>query len=174
MNKLKKTSIPNINKHHQKTIASYFVLYVTMKTSSWDYVVFLTPYLVMLWAYFFNLNCSFMPLHLHCVYTITFHIKIDICFLKYLDNTTFEAKMSYYREYDTFFRNPMCHLIERSLQPDTTLSTHYVRLFKHQEYLDDFVLILTNWVFGTKVETPIHDNIREFVTWECKEHIVKS
>jgi hypothetical protein len=22
----------------------------------------------------------------------------------------------------------------------------------------------------TKVETPIHDNIRELVTWECKEH----
>ena len=27
---------------------------------------------------------------------------------------------------------------------------------------------------GHKVETPIHDNIREFVTWECKEHGVKS
>jgi hypothetical protein len=27
---------------------------------------------------------------------------------------------------------------------------------------------------GTKVETPIHDNIRELVTWECKEHGVKS
>jgi hypothetical protein len=26
----------------------------------------------------------------------------------------------------------------------------------------------------TKVETPIHDNIRELVTWECKEHGVKS
>jgi hypothetical protein len=25
-----------------------------------------------------------------------------------------------------------------------------------------------------KVETPIHDNIRELVTWECKEHGVKS
>jgi hypothetical protein len=24
------------------------------------------------------------------------------------------------------------------------------------------------------VETPIHDNIRELVTWECKEHGVKS
>jgi hypothetical protein len=27
---------------------------------------------------------------------------------------------------------------------------------------------------GTKVETPIHDGIRELVTWECKEHGVKS
>jgi hypothetical protein len=27
---------------------------------------------------------------------------------------------------------------------------------------------------GTKVETPIHDNIRELVTWERKEHGVKS
>jgi hypothetical protein len=25
-----------------------------------------------------------------------------------------------------------------------------------------------------KVETPIHDGIRESVTWECKEHGVKS
>jgi hypothetical protein len=25
-----------------------------------------------------------------------------------------------------------------------------------------------------KVETPIHDNIRKLVTWECKEHGVKS
>ena len=25
-----------------------------------------------------------------------------------------------------------------------------------------------------KVETPIHDNIRELKTWECKEHGVKS
>jgi hypothetical protein len=24
-----------------------------------------------------------------------------------------------------------------------------------------------------KVEKPIHDNIRELVTWECKEHVVK-
>ena len=24
-----------------------------------------------------------------------------------------------------------------------------------------------------KVDTPIHDNIRELVTWECKEHGVK-
>jgi hypothetical protein len=26
----------------------------------------------------------------------------------------------------------------------------------------------------SKVETPIHDNVRELVTWECKEHGVKS
>jgi hypothetical protein len=25
-----------------------------------------------------------------------------------------------------------------------------------------------------KVETPIHDNIRDLVTWECKEHGMKS
>jgi hypothetical protein len=25
-----------------------------------------------------------------------------------------------------------------------------------------------------KVETPIHDSIRELLTWECKEHGVKS
>ena len=25
-----------------------------------------------------------------------------------------------------------------------------------------------------KVEAPIHDNIRELITWECKEHGVKS
>jgi len=28
--------------------------------------------------------------------------------------------------------------------------------------------------FRHKVETPIHDDIREWVTWECKEHGVKS
>jgi hypothetical protein len=28
--------------------------------------------------------------------------------------------------------------------------------------------------FPLKVETLIHDNIRELVTWECKEHGVKS
>jgi hypothetical protein len=27
---------------------------------------------------------------------------------------------------------------------------------------------------GVKVETPIHDSVRELVTWECKEHGVKS
>jgi hypothetical protein len=26
----------------------------------------------------------------------------------------------------------------------------------------------------SKVETPIHDRIRELITWECKEHGVKS
>ena len=26
----------------------------------------------------------------------------------------------------------------------------------------------------SKVETPIHDSIRELITWECKEHGVKS
>jgi hypothetical protein len=33
-------------------------------------------------------------------------------------------------------------------------------------------LLYTNQVH--KVEIPIHDNIRESVTWECKEHGVKS
>ena len=28
--------------------------------------------------------------------------------------------------------------------------------------------------YGSKVETPVHDNIRELATWECKEHGVKS
>ena len=28
--------------------------------------------------------------------------------------------------------------------------------------------------FEIKVETPIHDSIRELVAWECKEHGVKS
>ena len=28
--------------------------------------------------------------------------------------------------------------------------------------------------YDSKVETPIHDNIRELVAWECKEHGVKS
>ena len=27
---------------------------------------------------------------------------------------------------------------------------------------------------SSKVETPIHDNIRELVTWDCKEHGVTS
>jgi hypothetical protein len=27
---------------------------------------------------------------------------------------------------------------------------------------------------GRKVETPIHDSIRELVTWECKKYGVKS
>jgi hypothetical protein len=30
------------------------------------------------------------------------------------------------------------------------------------------------FVANTKVDTPIHDNIKELVTWECKEHGVKS
>ena len=30
-----------------------------------------------------------------------------------------------------------------------------------------------NEVIVYKVETPIHDSIRELVTWECKEHGVK-
>ena len=30
------------------------------------------------------------------------------------------------------------------------------------------------WGMVGKVETPNHDNIRELVTWECKEHGVKS
>jgi hypothetical protein len=30
------------------------------------------------------------------------------------------------------------------------------------------------WVSSIKVETPVHDNRRELVTWECKEHGVKS
>jgi hypothetical protein len=25
-------------------------------------------------------------------------------------------------------------------------------------------------ILGSEVETPIHDSIRELVTWECKEH----
>jgi hypothetical protein len=35
---------------------------------------------------------------------------------------------------------------------------------------------LQDWRWSTlcKVETPIHDRIRELVTWECKEHGVKS
>ena len=45
------------------------------------------------------------------------------------------------------------------------------------------IIIKKNWnaqvtvsklVIINKVETPIHDNIRELVTWECKEHGVKS
>ena len=32
----------------------------------------------------------------------------------------------------------------------------------------------TEYRLLAKVETPIHDNIRELVTWECKEHGVKS
>ena len=31
-----------------------------------------------------------------------------------------------------------------------------------------------NIVSMSKVETPIHEIIRELVTWECKEHGVKS
>jgi hypothetical protein len=27
---------------------------------------------------------------------------------------------------------------------------------------------------NVKVETPIHDSIRELITWECKEHGLKS
>ena len=27
---------------------------------------------------------------------------------------------------------------------------------------------------AVKVETPIHESIRELITWECKEHGVKS
>ena len=34
--------------------------------------------------------------------------------------------------------------------------------------------ILRRMLGYTKVETPIHDNIRELVTWERKEHGVKS
>jgi hypothetical protein len=45
-----------------------------------------------------------------------------------------------------------------------------------QTIVDGFPLIfsLIHIKEITKVETPIHDNIRELVTWECKEHGVKS
>jgi hypothetical protein len=38
----------------------------------------------------------------------------------------------------------------------------------------EFSIVLPTSPPSTKVETPIHDNIRELVTWECKEHGVKS
>jgi hypothetical protein len=34
-------------------------------------------------------------------------------------------------------------------------------------------LVACAYLIG-KIETSIHDNIRELVTWECKEHGVKS
>ena len=38
-------------------------------------------------------------MYLDCVYKRTFYIEIGF-FLKNLDSTTFEAKMSYYAKYD--------------------------------------------------------------------------
>jgi hypothetical protein len=34
--------------------------------------------------------------------------------------------------------------------------------------------LLLDALLCSKVETPIHDSIRELVSWECKEHGVKS
>jgi hypothetical protein len=39
------------------------------------------------------------------------------------------------------------------------------------EHHDEFPFHLG---YTSKVETPIHDSTRELVTWECKEHGVKS
>ena len=44
---------------------------------------------------------------------------------------------------------------------------------------DEIFILADTWrvawgLYGSKVETPIHDNIRELVNWECKEHGVKS
>jgi hypothetical protein len=38
----------------------------------------------------------------------------------------------------------------------------------------DFKLTHSNFKEHARVETPIHDSIRGLVTWECKEHGVKS
>jgi len=41
---------------------------------------------------------------------------------------------------------------------------------EHQMYWNTILLLKLNW---NNVETPIRDDIRELVTWECKEHGVK-
>jgi predicted peroxiredoxin len=37
-----------------------------------------------------------------------------------------------------------------------------------------FLLSFSSATTSSRVETPIYDNIRELVTWQCKEHGVKS
>jgi hypothetical protein len=51
---------------------------------------------------------------------------------------------------------------------DRASSLKILSFSKDQQGIQDWLNYLS------KVETPIHDNIRELVTWECKEHGVKS
>jgi hypothetical protein len=53
-----------------------------------------------------------------------------------------------------------------------TLSFGLSQLHSHGSWLVCEVALRN--VSKIKAETPIHDNIRELVTWECKEHGVKS
>jgi hypothetical protein len=55
---------------------------------------------------------------------------------------------------------PMC--INPTLEPSTCLPSHRG------------LVVMKGNCSLIKVEIPIHDNIRELVTWECKEHGVKS
>jgi hypothetical protein len=51
---------------------------------------------------------------------------------------------------------------------DQASSLKILSFSKDQQGIQDWLNYLS------KVKTPIHDNIRELVTWECKEHGVKS
>ena len=55
---------------------------------------------------------------------------------------------------------------------DFPLATRSQHLSWEGETVDSYVE--PGVCFFNKVETPIHDNIRELITWECKEHGLKS
>jgi hypothetical protein len=55
--------------------------------------------------------------------------------------------------------------------PDQTSGCHWQRERESSRQTDVLTLMC---LIRCKVETPIHDSIRELLTWECKEHGVKS
>ena len=103
MDKLNKMSTPNISKHLKNTIDSHFVICDGVKTSngtissldsiSCDVASMFLQYIIFLHTHIHTY------IHLYCVYKVTFYTKIGY-FLKCLNNTTFEANMSYCQGYN--------------------------------------------------------------------------
>jgi len=93
--KLNKMSISNINKHHQKTINSYFrSVWYNEDIIMGLYICFYAT-LCDIMSIFLCKKCSFILMYLHCVYKLKYAM-----FLENLNNTTFKTKMSYYAKYD--------------------------------------------------------------------------
>ena len=74
------------------------VMCVMVKTSSWDYIYFLLK--STLWAYFFNENFLSYLYYLHCVYKMTFYIKI--CHFSWKTSIVWHFM-------------PKCHIIEYTI-----------------------------------------------------------
>jgi hypothetical protein len=55
-----------------------------------------------------------------------------------------------------------------------TRSTDDLDWLAHSSGRVSMLMMQSECFLSCKVQTPIHDSIRELVTWECKEHGVKS